>query len=118
MSIASRMTDTVVIQTPNPVTTPDIYGGEDESASDYWQGAESRAFVWPASSGEDEIDRETVTRAFEVYLPPRTEITANSRVVITLDNDELTCRVLGAPQAYNFRGRRSHIVARVEAVEG
>lgn len=119
MSFASRMIDRVVVQTPNAVTTTDIYGNDDESTADYWEGVEVRAYVWPASSGEDETDRETVQRQFDVYFPPSVSINANCRVVFTDPaGNELTCRVIGEPILYAFRRKRSHIVARVESVEG
>lgn len=123
MSVARRMKDRIVIQEPTALETgTDEYGNEDESVLGYWDAVEYRAFITPTGTSEDETDRETVQRQFDLYLDASTPITANSRVLLFPpgeENVELTCRVIGEPITHRTTTRGiSHKVARVEVVEG
>lgn len=116
-----RLVDLVVIETPSELeTTVNEYGDEDESLPSYWDAREVRAHVVLTGTGEAEDDRETVTRQFDLFLAPDTEIDASCWVRFSLEeDDELRCRVIGEPMLYrNVRGQASHRVAHVEAVQG
>jgi head-tail adaptor len=123
MSLRRKMKDRIVIETPSELVGNHVneYGDHDETNTDYWvAAAEVRAAVYPAGSSEDEDDRETVSRKFDIYLGPEVSITANSRVrYIVSEDTELLCRVLAEPITYHRSiGGASHIVAKVEVVEG
>lgn len=121
MSIARRFRDLVVVESPlEGYADTDRYGDLDDSVDEAWAGVETRALVMHVGSTEDEVDRETVQRRFDVYLPPSVTITANSRVRITVEeNVEVVARVLGEPTVYTtFSRGLSHKLARCEEVSG
>jgi hypothetical protein len=115
-----RFKQTVVIQTPADTLDTNEYGDEDDTVDTAWVGVESAALVNETGSGEDEVDRETVMRVFELLLPPEASIDNRCRVIVPLpDDSELTCRVIGAPRLWvRAGGGASHISATLEAVEG
>lgn len=123
MSVRRRMRDRIVIETPSPLAGNNVneYGDEDETELEYWDvSSEVRAFVFPTGSSEQEEDRETVSRTFDVYLDPSVSISANCRVrYIVSEDTELLCRVIAEPITYaRMTGGLSHTVAQIEVIEG
>lgn len=119
--IGRRLRDLVVIETTTPLEQgTNEYGDEDDTLPDAWTAVEVSALVVPVDSTEDEVDRATVARRFELFLPASATIDATARVRITVDeNVELVCRVVGEPIIWRTATRRvSHKVARLEAVAG
>lgn len=120
MTVRSRMRDVIVIETPSLLETgTNEYGDEDDTNPSYWDAYETKALVVPVGTFEDETDRETVVRQFDVFVAPETMIQSDSWVRLSIEeNSELRCRVLGDPMLYRTLRRDSHRVARVEVVEG
>jgi hypothetical protein len=121
MIMGRRMKWRIVIETPNELDTgTDEFGNEDESILDYWTASEHRALVVPAGSSENETDRETLTRGFDVYVDPQTPVNAFCRVRLRppgVDQDEVLCRVIGEPRSYqSTTGRISHKSFRAEVI--
>lgn len=119
--IGRRLRETVVIETTTAtVQTANEYGDEDDTLADYWTATSVSAAVVPLDSTEDEVDRHTVARRYDVYLPATATIDATARITITTaEDEELVCRVLGEPLVWKRpNGRVSHKVARVEGVAG
>lgn len=119
--IGRRLRETVVIETTTAtVETANEYGDEDDTLVDYWTAASVSASVVPVDSSEDEVNRQTVSRRFDVYLPASATVDARARITITTaENEELVCRVMGEPLIWTRpNGRVSHKVARVEGVTG
>lgn len=123
MSImARRMKYTIVLQTPNVIVQDlDEFGNADESDPEYWESTSVRALIVPAQSGENEDDRETQTRGYDIYVQPDVAVSAFDRVLLTPPGDdddvELTCRIKGEPRIYiSTTGRVSHKSFRCEAV--
>lgn len=120
--LRNRFTDRVQILLRNLVDSAiNEYGDEDETATDYFlTGAVIRAAIVPVASTEDEIDRETLSHQYDVYLDPTVEVYGTSKVLLYADTDDAReARVIGEPQAWRSpRGAQSHIVVRVETISG